>query len=80
MILKIAIIVLFVLLLISLASSFYFLAQDQGTTKRTLHSLGVRVTLAGAMMLLIGYGVYTGEITSKAPWDAKLSASQAANN
>jgi purine-cytosine permease-like protein len=80
MILKIAIIVLFVLLLISLFSSFYFLAQDQGTTKRTLHSLGVRVTLAGAMMLLIGYGVYTGEITSKAPWDAKLAASQEVND
>jgi purine-cytosine permease-like protein len=80
MILKIAIIVLFVLLLISLISSFYFLAQDQGSSKRTLHSLGVRITLAGAMMLLISYGIYSGEIRSKAPWDAKLKTSQAADN
>jgi purine-cytosine permease-like protein len=80
MILKVAIIVLFVLVLISLISGFYFLSQDQGKTKRTLYSLGVRITLATAMMLLIGYGVYTGEITSKAPWDAALTESQEVKN
>ncbi|MEH6548550.1 MAG: DUF2909 domain-containing protein [Pseudomonadales bacterium] len=76
--LKIAVFVLFLSLIASLASGLFFLFKDQGATKRTYHSLGFRVSLAIAMMVLLGYGVYSGEITPRAPWDAKLKeASQA---
>jgi hypothetical protein len=69
---KVAILILFAGLVISLFSSLFFLLKDQGTTRRTLNSLGLRISLAAAMMALIGYGFYTGELRSKAPWDAKL--------
>ena len=74
--LKTAIVVVFIGLVISLASGLYFLFKDQGTTRRTLHSLGVRVTLAGLLLVLIAYGIYTGQIRSKAPWDAQLRQQQ----
>ncbi len=69
MLLKIAIIVLFVALLISLGSGLFFLLRDKGDSERTLHSLGVRVTLALALLALVTYGVMTGQLRSKAPWD-----------
>lgn len=74
--LKTAIVVVFIALVISLASGLYFLFKDQGTTRRTLHSLGVRVALAGLLLVLLGYGIYTGQIRSKAPWDAQLRQQQ----
>ena len=71
---KPAIVVLLVLLLISLGSGFVFLMKDQGTTRRTFHALAVRVTLAIALVALIAWGFYTGQLHSKAPWDAALEA------
>lgn len=73
---KPVIVILFVLLLISLGSGLVFLVKDQGHTRRTLHSLGIRVTLAVTLLAVIGYGFYSGKLHSKAPWDAALSASK----
>ena len=75
---KPAIVVLLVLLLISLGSGFFFLMKDQGRTRRTLHSLGVRVTLAAALVAVIAYGFYSGQLHSKAPWAAALQGRAAA--
>ena len=75
---KPAIVVLLVLLLISLGSGFFFLMKDQGTTRRTLHSLGIRVTLAAALVAVIAYGFYSGQLKSKAPWDVALEGRRAA--
>ena len=75
---KPAIVVLLVLLLISLGSGFFFLMKDQGSTRRTLHSLGIRVTLAAALVAVIAYGFYSGQLRSKAPWDAALEGRHAA--
>ncbi len=66
--LKVAIVVVFVALLLSLASGLVFLLKDQGSTKRTMYSLGVRVSLAILLLGLISYGVLTGQLRSKAPW------------
>ncbi len=74
---KPAIVILFVLLLISLFSGLVFLMKDQGSTRRTLHSLGLRVSLAVALIAVIAWGFYTGELRSKAPWDAALEAKHA---
>ena len=75
---KPVIVILFVLLLVSLASGLEFLVKDQGRTRRTLNSLGIRVTLAVTLVAVIGYGFYSGQLRSKAPWDAAISASKTA--
>jgi uncharacterized membrane protein len=70
--LKAAIILLLVALIASLGSGFYFLMIDQGdkTKRRTFHSLGVRLSLALGMVALITYGVATGHLGHRTPWDA----------
>lgn len=70
--LKVLIVIFMVLLVISLASGAYFLMVDQGdrTRRRLLHSLGVRLTLALGLMGLIIYGVASGQLGHRNPWDA----------
>jgi len=70
--LKAAIVVLMLALVASLGSGFYFLMVDQGDKdkRRTLHSLGVRVSIAVMLMALIAYGVATGQLGHANPWDA----------
>ena len=67
---KIIIIVLLIGVIASLVSGLAFLFKDTEApeSRRTLHALGVRITLAGALMLTIGYGLYTGELRLSAPW------------
>ena len=74
---KPAIVMLLILLLISLGSGFAFLMKDQGRSRRTLHSLGIRVSLAAALLAVVAWGFHTGQLRSKAPWDAALQAKQA---
>jgi len=81
-VLKGLIIVFMVLLVASLASGLYFLMVDQGdkNSRRTFHSLGVRLGLALGLAAVIVYGVATGQLGHRNPWDAgpKGAASQAA--
>jgi uncharacterized membrane protein len=78
--LKAAIIVLMLALLASLGSGFYFLMLDQGDRekRRTFHSLGVRLSIAAALLALITYSVATGQLGHSNPWEAgaKLPATQ----
>jgi hypothetical protein len=75
--LKIAIVVLVVALVVSLGSGMFFLMTDQGdkTKRRTLHSLGVRLSLGIALATLVVYGVATGQLGHSNPWDAGPRAS-----
>jgi hypothetical protein len=70
--LKTAIIVLMLALVASLGSGFYYLMADQGDKSRrgTFNSLGVRLSLAIALAGLIVYGVATGQLGHRNPWDA----------
>ena len=72
--LKILILILFVGVLISLGNGLRFLLKDVGVpeSKRTLYALGIRITLATLMMLLIFYGFYSGILSSQAPWDQRI--------
>lgn len=74
--LKAAIIVLMVALLASLGSGFYYLMVDQGdkTRRRLYNSLGVRLSLALALAAVIVYGVSTGELGNRNPWDGGPAA------
>ena len=70
--LKVAIVLLMLALVASLGSGFYFLMTDQGDKKkrRTFHSLGIRLALAASLMGVIIYGVATGQLGHRNPWDA----------
>lgn len=70
--LKLAIVVLMLALVASLGSGFYYLMLDQGdkSQRRTFHSLGVRLALAVSLMAVIIYGVASGQLGHRNPWDA----------
>ena len=71
MLLKTAIFIVIALILLSLVSSLFFLLKDQGTTesKRTVYGLGVRVSLGVVLIILITYGLYSGQLGNSVPWD-----------
>ena len=73
MLLKVVIVILFIGIIVSLSSALVFLMKDVGNSKRrTLYALGIRVSLAVLLLLTISWGVYAGQLGSKAPWDKKL--------
>lgn len=76
MILKIIIVVLFLAVLASLSSGLVFLVKDlsDDQSKRTLYALGIRITLATLLMGTIAYGLHSGQLGSRAPWDVRASA------
>lgn len=62
--------VVIILIFISLISSLVFLLKDQGkkNNKRTVYVLGVRISLAVILIILVTYGLYTGELGNSVPW------------
>jgi hypothetical protein len=70
MVLKTVIIILVVLVIISLFSSLVFLFIDKGDPKkkRIMYGLGFRVTLGAIILILITYGIFTGQLGNNAPW------------
>ena len=81
MTLKIIIFVLLIGVVASLMSGLVFLFKDseKPESRRTLHALGVRVTLAAALLGTIFYGLSTGQLRmgTNAPWHNYDQASQA---
>lgn len=73
--LKIVILVLLIGVVISLFSGLIFLFKDtdRQDSKRTLYALGIRITLATALLITVGYGLYSGELRfgTQAPWHGK---------
>lgn len=69
--LKILIVVFLLALVASLGSGFYYLMTDQGDKRkrRLFHSLGVRLSLAIGLMVVIIYGVASGQLGHSNPWD-----------
>ena len=69
--LKTMIILLMIALVASLASGLVFLMSDQGSTdkRRLFTSLGVRLGLGVCLLVVILYGVITGQLGHKNPWD-----------
>ena len=59
---KIAIILLLVTILISLASGLIFLVRDKGKSDRTVKSLTLRIVLSIALFILLFIGFATGLI------------------
>jgi uncharacterized membrane protein len=76
--LKTLIIIFMMALVASLASGLYFLMVDQGDTqkRRLVTSLGVRLALASGLIAVIIYGVASGQLGHRNPWDAGTIESQ----
>ncbi|HDP90320.1 MAG TPA: twin transmembrane helix small protein [Thioalkalivibrio sp.] len=62
MIIKIAILLLFAVILGSLGSALFYLIRDQGDSKRTARALTVRIAVSIAAFLLLLLGYWTGLI------------------
>jgi hypothetical protein len=78
--LKTVIVLLMIALVGSLASGLVFLMSDQGNPqkKRLFTSLGVRLGIGACLLLVILYGVMTGQLGHQNPWDPGPGASEAA--
>ncbi|MGE0625078.1 MAG: twin transmembrane helix small protein [Pseudomonadales bacterium] len=78
MYLKVIIVVLLIGVVASLMSGLFFLFKDSDKpdSRRTLHALGVRITLAAALLGTIFYGLYTGQLRmgTNAPWHGATHA------
>jgi len=76
--LKIAIVLLLLALIASLGSGFYYLMVDQGdkTKRRLLHSLGVRLGITVTLIAIVIYGVATGQLGHRNPWDGGPGAAE----
>lgn len=70
--LKVVIVVLLIGVVVSLFSGLVFLFKDTDRTdsKRTWYALGVRITLASALLGTLFYGFATGQLRMglNAPW------------
>jgi DUF2909 family protein len=70
MFLKALIVFLLLGVFVSLFTSLGFLFKDSGKpgSKRTLYALGIRIGFAAALLLAVGYGLASGQLTLHAPW------------
>jgi hypothetical protein len=61
--------------------TFLFKDSDRQDSRRTLYALGVRITLAAALLLTVLYGFYTGQlrIGAQAPWHDRQHSPDAVN-
>lgn len=67
--LKIIIVILLVAIVVSLAAGFVFFYKDKGRSKRVMYALGVRVTLAVLLLVVVFYGLSTGQLNLQTPWN-----------
>lgn len=72
--LKVVIVLLLLGVVVSLFSGLVFLFKDsdRSDSRRTLYALGIRISLAAALLSAVLYGFYTGELRmgTNAPWHA----------
>ncbi len=70
MFLKFLVIVLFIANLVALGTALFALFNDQGREggTRTAKFLTVRVSLAAALLVVIAFGFFTGDLGVGVPW------------
>ncbi|WP_428035201.1 twin transmembrane helix small protein [Amphritea sp.] len=74
--LKTAIVIIFILIIITLFAGLYFLLKDQSRSRRTVKSLALRVSLAVLLLIIILLGFYTGELKLRTPFPLAPSSQQ----
>ena len=80
MVIKVIILILLFGVVASLFSGLVFLFKDsdKSGSKRTLYALGVRISLAVALVATVSYGIYSGQLGMNAPWHQSIRAADAA--
>lgn len=76
---KLLIFVLLIAIFFSLTGGLFFLAKDQGKTKRTMYSLTVRVVLSVCLFILLIIGFMTGLLQPHGMLPDKETTSQSAS-
>lgn len=66
--LKVTILLLLAALAVSLFSGLFFLMKDTGNQGRLVTALTVRISLTVAVVLLLVYGFWSGQLGWNAPW------------
>lgn len=67
--LKVLIVILFIGNIAALTRAFYTLMVNHGTgSKQTANILAIRVTLGVLLILVVSYGIWSGELAISAPW------------
>jgi len=70
MLVKVLIVLLFIGNVVALSGAFITLMMDMGgDSKRTANLLLIRVSLAGLLLIVVAYGVWSGDLNASAPWD-----------
>ena len=59
---KLLVLVLFLLILVSLGSSLFFMISDKGKTQRPVKALTIRITASVALFVLLIVGYFAGLI------------------
>lgn len=60
---KLIILFLFIAILFSLVYSFFYLMKDESKSHRTVNMLFVRILLTVALISVLVYGFYSGQLT-----------------
>lgn len=70
MILKTIIVLLLIANMVALGTAFYAMMHDMGSEEgsRTARFLLIRVSLAALLLIVVAYGLYTGDLGLSAPW------------
>lgn len=79
---KVVIVFLFIALCVSLFTGLGFVLKNKGEdqeSRAAWYSLTVRLILVTLLMGFLIYGVYTGQLGSKAPWDMRRVQQPAAD-
>ena len=66
--LKLAILVLMLGILVSLFSGLFFLVKDTNGSGRLVTALSVRISLTVLLVLLLVFGLWTGQLGWHTPW------------
>ena len=66
--LKVVILILFIAVIASLGTGFYFLLTGDSRSPNLLRSLKVRISLTVLIMLVIVIAWLHGDVQSQAPW------------
>ncbi|WP_028467863.1 DUF2909 family protein [Neptunomonas japonica] len=65
---KFLLLLLFIGAVVSLFGGLYFLIRDQGSSRRIVYSLYLRVLFCVLLLVLLVYGFFSGQLVSHAPW------------
>lgn len=68
MLLKLVILILLVALIASLFSGLFYLMKDTDNTGRVFTALSFRIGLTVALMLLVTWGFWSGQLGWNTPW------------